>query len=330
MVSGWHNEAPVKGPGFVIGRATNLGRPTWSDEDFWPLNTVLYAKDFLGNHPKFAYYWFLTTDLSAYNSGSVQPMLNRNYIANIPVDVPPVDEQRVIAATLGAIDEKIESNQRQRGLLRKLGAARLFGAVAEGGVERPLRSVTMSIARGAAPRYADNEISAPLVLNQKCIRDGWVSLAPARRTQNRVVAPAKKASGGDILVNSTGVGTLGRVARWHEGSVFVDSHVSVVKPELAEVGPTVLAYAMLVRVPEIEALGEGSTGQTELSPTRLGELQVLLPDAAKMAVLEVELLAIERHADHLAIENDRLAAVRDALLPELLSGRIRVPIEEAP
>lgn len=48
---GWHNEAPVKGPGFAVGRATNIGRPTWSDEDFWPLNTVLYVKDFLGNDP---------------------------------------------------------------------------------------------------------------------------------------------------------------------------------------------------------------------------------------------------------------------------------------
>lgn len=90
---GFHNEARVTGPGFAVGRATNLGRPTWSEVDFWPLNTVLYAKDFHGNVPKFAYYWFLGSDLSGYNSGSVQPMLNRNYIAKVPVQLPPVDEQ---------------------------------------------------------------------------------------------------------------------------------------------------------------------------------------------------------------------------------------------
>ena len=118
--SGWHNEGPVKGPGFVVGRATNIGRPTWSDEDYWPLNTVLYAKDFMGNDPKFAYYWFLWTDLTAFNSGSVQPMLNRNYIANVPILVPPTDEQRGIAATLGALDDKIESNRRAIDLLETL------------------------------------------------------------------------------------------------------------------------------------------------------------------------------------------------------------------
>lgn len=31
---GWHDEWKVTGPGFVVGRATNIGRPTWSDEDF--------------------------------------------------------------------------------------------------------------------------------------------------------------------------------------------------------------------------------------------------------------------------------------------------------
>ncbi|WP_231504882.1 MULTISPECIES: restriction endonuclease subunit S [Mycobacterium] len=260
--------------------------------------------------------------------GATMPNLNTGVLREVPVYLPPVAEQRSIASTLGALDDKIECNKRQRGLLRKLGAARFAGALADGGLERPLHSVTTSIARGVSPKYADDETLAPLALNQRCIRDGWVSLAPARRVQDRAVAPARKASSGDILVNSTGVGTLGRVARWHEGSIFVDSHVSVIKPDVAEVGPTVLAYAMLGRVPDIEALGEGSTGQTELSPTRLGEFKVLLPDAAKMSVLEDELFAIERRAEHLATENGYLASVRDVLLPELLSGRIRVPIEE--
>jgi len=263
-------------------------------------------------------------------TGSAVPHISGGQIADFVLPpLPPIEVQRAIASTLGALDDKIESNERQRGLLRKLGQARFAGALAEGEVERPLHSVTTSIARGVSPKYADDVSSAPLALNQRCIRDGWVSMAPARRVQDRVVTPSRKASGGDILVNSTGVGTLGRVARWHEGSTLVDSHVSVIKPDVRKIGPTVLAYAMLGRVPDIEALGEGSTGQTELSLTRLGEFKVLLPDTSKVSALEDELLAIERRAEHLAAENGCLASVRDVLLPMLLSGRIRVPIEEA-
>ena len=110
-VNGSHNEAKIDGDNFVIGRATNIGRPTWSSVPFWPLNTTLFVKDFLGNFPKFCFYWFLATDLSGFDSGSVQPMLNRNYIANIPVAIPSFVEQRRIAGVLGALDDKIESNQ---------------------------------------------------------------------------------------------------------------------------------------------------------------------------------------------------------------------------
>ncbi|MCT1555834.1 hypothetical protein M3E75_07710, partial [Corynebacterium sanguinis] len=58
----YHNEAKVAGPGFVIGRSTNLGIPRWSDEDFWPLNTTLFAKDFKGNNPRWLFYLFQILD----------------------------------------------------------------------------------------------------------------------------------------------------------------------------------------------------------------------------------------------------------------------------
>jgi type I restriction enzyme S subunit len=182
-----------------------------------------------------------------------------------------------------------------------------------------------SIARGIAPKYTDGDLSAPLILNQKCIRNGWVSLGPARRMIARDVAATRKAADGDVLVNSTGTGTLGRVGRWHEGSIYVDGHVSVVKPDPGRVEPTVLAYALFDRESDIERLATGSTGQTELSPARLGSFCVTIPDSKLAKSLEETLLEVERRIDQLASESERLTELRDTLLPELLSGRIRVP-----
>lgn len=126
---GTHDEAPVRGPGMVIGRAANLGRPTWSEKDFWPLNTTLFVKDYRGNDPRFTYYLFHGLDLAGYDSGSVQPMLNRNYITGVQITVPPPSEQRAIAGVLGALDDKVALNARlvarSRDLARfELGAAR--------------------------------------------------------------------------------------------------------------------------------------------------------------------------------------------------------------
>lgn len=261
-------------------------------------------------------------------TGSAVPHISGKQIGDFDFELPPIGEQREIAATLGALDDKIESNLRERSLLRRLGTAEFDKVLERSRKSVLLESVALSIARGVTPKYADDDPEAPVVINQKCIRDGWVSLEPARRMHDREVKPAKRAGSGDVLVNSTGTGTLGRVARWHAGEVFVDSHVTVVKANQDEVDPAILAYSLLGRQADIEDLATGSTGQTELSPARLGSLTIDLP-TGDTDDLASALNAIESRADQLATEIDRLKKLRDALLPELLSGRMRVPLEGA-
>lgn len=265
--------------------------------------------------------------ISQHAVGATMPNLNTDILRDVPITVPELELQRAIAATLGALDDKIESNRRVRGYLRDLGKEKFRQALDQSSRHLALGDLTLSIARGVSPKYADENPSASIVINQKCIRDGWVSLDPARRMHERDITPAKRAAAGDILVNSTGVGTLGRVARWPRGTVFVDSHVSVVKPDLNKIDPVLLAYALLGREDDIEALATGSTGQTELSPARLGSLSISIP-TGETAELTVNLVAIETRANQLALEISRLMSLRDTLLPELLSGRIRVPVQE--
>lgn len=81
---------------------------------------------------------------------------------------------------------------------------------------------------------------------------------------------------------------------------------------------------MLRAQPEIEAMGEGSTGQTELRRTQLGALEITLPSEAQQRRLRPKLDALEAQADHALAESVALAALRDTLLPQLMSGRLRV------
>ena len=323
--TGLHDESLFSGPGVVVGRkgAGHLG-VHWVDTDFWVIDTAYSLKPSPEVDLKFAYYLLKYVGLDHLKHGTSNPSLTRDAFGAQYFPVPPLSMQQDIAETLSAFDNKIESNRRARAFVRGLGRAKFQQAVEHNSQTIALVNLTTSLTRGVTPNYADGEPSAPIVINQKCIRDGWVSLEPARRMHARDVVPAKRASGGDILVNSTGTGTLGRLARWHEGDIFVDSHVSVVKPKPSEAGPIILAYALFGREADIEDLATGSTGQTELSPARLGSLPVVVPVGAVNA-LSRELLAIEESAEQLAAEIKRLEALRDTLLPELLSGRIRVP-----
>jgi type I restriction enzyme S subunit len=153
--------------------------------------------------------------------------------------------------------------------------------------ERPLEEICAFLNRGAAPSYVDRE--GLIVLNQKCVRDGRVLLDQARRTDSTVKRISKERilKPFDVLVNSTGVGTLGRVAQvlTLPEAATVDSHITIVRADPQKVFPRYLGFALRKYQPEIEALAEGSTGQTELSRARLAQFRVALPPLAEQRAI---------------------------------------------
>lgn len=193
----------------------------------------------------------------------------------------------------------------------------------------PLVELTTYLSRGISPKYLEE--GGVLVLNQRCIRDGKVDVAKGRRHDVRARSIAgRNLRGGDVLVNSTGVGTLGRVAQVMavDEATVVDSHVTVVRADERIVASLYLGMALFERQADIEALAEGSTGQTELSRARLGALDILIPPAPLIAefVSRVAPMRVASYANEL--QSAAIAAARDALLPRLLSGELRaVPLD---
>lgn len=109
-ITGYHNEAKVKGPGVVVGRSgSSMGVVSYIKQNYWPLNTVLYVKDFHGNDKRFVYYLLKTINFESFNTGSAQASLNRNYIHPIKVCIPAtIEEQRRIARILANLEDKID------------------------------------------------------------------------------------------------------------------------------------------------------------------------------------------------------------------------------
>lgn len=121
--SGWHNEFRVKAPGVVTGRYGTLGQVFYVKEDFWPLNTTLYVRDFKGNDPKFTSYFLRTVDFLSCSDKAAVPGVNRNHLHQISVILPPIEEQRAIAHILGTLDDKIELNRRMNETLEAMARA---------------------------------------------------------------------------------------------------------------------------------------------------------------------------------------------------------------
>jgi type I restriction enzyme, S subunit len=88
-ITGFHNIAKVTAPGVVTGRSGTIGEVVYVQEDFWPLNTALWVKEFPKAEPLYAYFVLSALDLAQFNSGAAVPTLNRNDIHGLVTLIPP-------------------------------------------------------------------------------------------------------------------------------------------------------------------------------------------------------------------------------------------------
>lgn len=260
-----------------------------------------------------------------------------------PIRLPPLPAQRRIAVVLSAFDELIEINERRIELLEDLARslyrewfvnfrfpgheeAKLvdseLGLVPEGWAVASIEEVAPGVTRGIAPKYADD--GSWTVINQRCIRNQRVNLTPSRRHEGRV-SDAKRLQFADVLINSTGVGTLGRAAILLEATdtMTADSHVTIVRASSPEFQPW-FGLQLLSRESEFQGMGTGSTGQTELGRTEVGELPVAVPPAPVRQAFAECTWPLLRPIPTLARLSDALANARDLLLPRLVTGKLDI------
>lgn len=112
-IKAYHNQFKVKAPIVVTGRSGSLGKVQYVDEDGWPLNTALYAKDFHGNNPKYVYYFLQTMHLEQYNAGVGVPTLNQNHLHSLKILIHDLPTQQKIASILSAYDNLIQNYKKQ-------------------------------------------------------------------------------------------------------------------------------------------------------------------------------------------------------------------------
>jgi len=139
--------------------------------------------------------------------------------------------------------------------------------------EKTLGEVTSFITKGIPPKYSDYESESTIwVLNQKCNRNFEISYSDARLHDYNLkkIPENKMLMDGDVLINSTGTGTAGRVAQLQniQKPTTIDGHMILLRPT-DDIDSLYYGYAIKACQSQIEGFAEGSTGQTELNRKRL-------------------------------------------------------------
>jgi len=276
--------------------------------------------------------------------GSVFDTITRNTFENIQVNLPPLPEQKAIASILSAIDDKIELNLQMNKTLEDMAMALYkhwfvdfgpfqdgkfveseLGLIPEGWEVKKLGNVTTELRRGISPKYTES--TGVRVVNQRCIRNHIINFSLTRLND-----PTKrKVDGrfielGDVLINSTGVGTLGRMATvLHlEEPTVVDSHVTIVRGDYNIYKLNYFGRAMLSYEKIISSMGLGSTGQTELSRKQLTEISILVPPLKIQNKVETQFENFSKTVSNNILESQTLTQLRDTMLPKLISGEVRL------
>lgn len=190
-----------------------------------------------------------------------------------------------------------------------------------------LKRLALSIGRGTSPDY-DDEGSA-LFINQACIYWGRLKLKSAKRARETSHPKGSRGSlqRNDVLINSTGTGTLGRAKLFNledDQSYFADSHVTIFRPNTKEANPRFITY--LMESPEMQDMiyklcVSGSTNQIELSKERFSNLTVNIMSTQTQQ-------KIADFLDNETAQIDKLIAKQERLL-ELLEEKRRATITHA-
>ncbi len=360
--NGSHAEWKARGPGVVIGRSgASIGRVHYSPVDYWPHNTCLYVTDFLGNHPRFAYYLLQTLDLAGYNSGSAQPSLNRNYIYGMQLHVPGRLEQECIVEALQAFDDRIKLLRQTNATLESIAQVLFRSWFID---FDPVRAK----AEGREPEGIDIETAALFPDSFEDSALGWI---PKRWTIRSLDSFATYLNGLALqkFPPESEIEYLPviKIAQLRAGSTAGSDRASAhLKPEyVVHDGDVLFSWSGSLEV-EFWCGGDGALNQhlfkvnsSELpkwfyylatrhflpgfreiaahKATTMGHIQRKHLTEARLAIPPVELInklgrfvapIIERRITN-SLQARELASIRDALLPRLISGKLRVPEAEA-
>lgn len=271
-------------------------------------------------HPRFLAYWFRSADfarqaLHRANNTDMAPYINLRDIASLTITLPGIDHQRAMAEVLGALDDKIAANERTAELSIQLVLSLYRRAVmGAGSAVRPLFEV-MDVDFGEPFKgelFTEPGAGRPLIRirDLKTFRPQvWTS---EERPKEILISP------GDVVV---GMDAEFRATWWLGAPGLLNQRVCRVRGK--GLGSAFVACALGEPLATLEK-EKSATTVIHLNKADLVRSVVRVPADTRLREFEGVAEALVRTRVASALEIARLAAVRDELLPLLMSGKLRV------
>ena len=352
----WHEPLQTE-PGVVIGRKGAYRGVHYAPNPFFVIDTAYALCPGPDLDARWAAYSLRVQDINSMDSGSAIPSTNRDEFYAIPVDVPPLPEQQAIAATLGALDDKIELNRRTCATLEAMARALFRSWFVD---FDPVHAK----AAGEAPAHMDPATAAlfPDRFGEDELPEGWragvvadlVAFNPRETLRKDAPAPyldmkALPTSGARVDRPITRPFTSG--TKFRRGDVLLAritpclengkaALVDTVQPGAVAWGSTEFIVMRgkagaapgfvycLVRHDDFRDCAVqsmvGSSGRQRVQQERLERFPLAIPSPRVLDAFSRATAPMFEMMTARGDEAETLATLRDTLLPKLMSGELRV------
>ena len=355
-VSDYHNVAMAKAPGVVTGRYGTIGNVYYVKEDYFPLNTTLYVKDFKGNDPGFISYHLRTIDFNSCSDKAAVPGVNRNHLHELETAIPPIAEQKAIAHILGTLDNKIELNRKTNETLEAMAKALFkswfvdFDPVRAKAEGRPT-GLPAEISDLFPDSFEDSELGEiPSGWRVGCLSDCCeitMGQSPPGDTYNedgdglpfyqgktdfgfrfpgrRVYcsSPTRQASIGATLISVRAPVGSANIAR---EVCSIGRGIAALKSRQS--ADSFIYYLIGTLQGVFESYNSEGTVFGAINGKDLASIKVVAPGTEAIAAFNSQCLPMDDSIQSNTLETEHLTTIRDALLPKLISGEIRIPDAE--
>lgn len=354
---GRHRGFLVPESGIVVGRKGSIGKVTWSEKPFWPIDTTYWVN--CASEDKRWFFWMLSwLPLHRLDTSTGVPGLNRNDVYALKVVRPPLQERQHIAQVLDTLDTAIRETELiiaklkavKQGLLHDL----LTRGIDANGELRPLQSEAPHFykesALGWIPKdwevvtlgmcslkIADRDHTTPTYLEDgvfivsptNLIEDEGIDFPGCKRISRKAHEINRKKTDlmpGDIIIHRIGAG-LGRVRLVTEDmpEFSILHSMAQIRPNLRVISSEFMLWLMRTDSTKNQmGLGTQSIGVPDLGLDKISNFFMPKPSLEEQGLIAIRLKAIQTKIDANQAEYSKLSTIKAGLMDDLLTGRVRV------
>ena len=255
------------------------------------------------------------------SAGSLSPRVKWEHLADFEFELPPLEEQKVLADKLWAAYRLKEAYKKLLDATDEMVKSQFIEMYYNTHNKQTLESVCPIMSKGITPKYVES--SSVLVINQACIHWDGQRLGNIKYHNEEIPVRKRILESGDVLLNATGNGTLGRCCVFicpSDNNIYInDGHVIALSTDRPVILPEVLNTYLSLNDTQAEIYRQyvtGSTNQVDIVFSDIKKMKVPVPSMDEQ-ILFVEVLT---QADKSKFELKQCIDNIDKVIKSLING----------